>query len=306
MKAIHVNWTAPFFNRERLRGHGFKIFKAQESTDYFQPEYSILTTILSALWWKKLNGPIKLYTDSVGADYYEKIGILELYDEIDTDTLNNYQEVDPAYFWTSGKIRCLAEESEPFVFLDQDFIVRSKLPKLIDPLTIGHWEIPRGYYYFTEEMFKSEITHCEFPNSYNTNALVPNTSFLAFNDMRIRDFYVKYHLKLVDNKGAHVPEWVWLFTDQGRLGHLIRQSRTQVGTLTDRVYLSDSDHADETGRKYGLSEPWYSVNNPLPDLVSWEHLWYLKAVFADDADFKKSTIDRYSNEIKKIFPEWSK
>jgi hypothetical protein len=306
MKAIHVNWTAPFFNRERLRGHGFKVFKSYDSKDYFQPEYSILTTLLSALHWKKNNGPIKLYTDSVGLQYYKEIGILGIYDEVNTDVLDNYKDIDPAYFWTSGKIRCLKEEKDPFVFLDQDFIVRNKIPDFKDALTIGHWEIPRGYYYFTKEQFEKEIIHCSFPENYDVNSLVPNTSFLAFNDMAIRDLYVHMHLSLVKNKGNYVPEWFWLLTDQGILGHAIRRSKTQVGTLTDRIYLSDSNHSDTSGRKYGLSEPWYSFNNPKPELVDWEHLWYLKAVFSDNPDLKKSTEDRYKNEIALNFPLWKR
>ena len=27
MKAIHVNWTKPFFEKDRLRGHGFEAIK---------------------------------------------------------------------------------------------------------------------------------------------------------------------------------------------------------------------------------------------------------------------------------------
>lgn len=306
MKAIHVNWTAPFFNKSRLRGHGFKIFRSHDSDEYFQPEYSILTTILSALWWKKNNGPIKLYTDSVGLEYYKKVGLAGLYDEIDTRTLDNYKDVDPAYFWTSGKIRCLKEEKEPFVFLDQDFIVRTRFPESNEPLIIGHWEIPRGYYYFNEEMFKNEVTHCEFPKNYNTSALVPNTSFLAFTDLRIRNLYVKMHSDLVKNNGKYVPEWFWLLTDQGILGHAIRESGTAVGTLTDRVYLSDSDHSNIKGRSHGLSEAWYTFTTPKKDLVSWEHLWYMKAVFSDDLLLRKSTEDRYKKEIEINFPEWKR
>ena len=306
MRAIHVNWTKPFFHRDRLRGHGFKVFRSYDSDSYFQPEYSILTTILSALWWKRINGSIKLYTDNVGAEYYRKIGILEIYDEVNTDVLENYNDVDPAYFWTSGKIRCLKEETDPFVFLDQDFIVRSKLPDLETPITIGHWEIPRGYYYFTKDQFEREIKHCEFPKNYNINALVPNTSFLAFNDLRIRDLYVSMHSDLVKTEGHEVPEWFWLLTDQGILGHAIRESQTKTGTITDRVYLSDSDHANIMGRRYGLSEPWYTFTSPKKDIVSWEHLWYMKAVFSDEPELRESTEHRYKEEIKSVFPEWKR
>ena len=163
MKAIHVNWTKPYFEKHRLRGHGFESMKEIKSDTYNVPDHQILFTILSILNWKKHNGPIKLYTDSVGASYYHRFGILDLYDEVDIDFLNGYSKskVDPAYFWTSGKIKCLAHQTEPFVFLDNDMIVKEKLPEWtrVDDLTIAHWEIGRGYYYFDKEKFESEITH---------------------------------------------------------------------------------------------------------------------------------------------------
>ena len=112
------------------------------------------------------------------------------------------------------------------------------------------------------------------------------------------------HSNLVKNNGAYVPERFWLLTDEGILAHAIRESRTRVGTITDRIYLSDSDHSDINGRAYGLSEPWYNFNSPKNDIVSWEHLWYMKAVFSENPSLKESTIKRYKDEINLNFPKW--
>ena len=51
MKAIHVNWTKPFFERHRLRGHGFETTRSIQSDCYDQPDYKVLYTILSAIQW---------------------------------------------------------------------------------------------------------------------------------------------------------------------------------------------------------------------------------------------------------------
>ena len=309
MKAIHVNWTAPFFHKHRLRGHGFKIFRNLSSeVDYMQPSYSILTTILSALWWKKENGHIKLYTDTCGKEYYQKLGILEIYDEIDTKTLDNYNGIDPANFWTSGKIHCLLQEHEPFVFLDQDFIVRSKIDEIEFSkydLTIPHWEIPRGYYYFTQRQFESEITHCEYPKNYNPNALVPNTSFLWFNNLNLVKDYLKYHESLICQEGTKVPEWFWLLTDQGILGHAIREGNYNVSSISGNVFLSDSDHTGIDKRHLGMAEPWFRFIDAHEEKCSWEHLWYIKAVFSHDKELMKNYIQRYSNEIVEVFPKYA-
>ena len=277
MKAIHVNWTKPYFEKHRLRGHGFESMKEIKSDTYNVPDHQILFTILSILNWKKHNGPIKLYTDSVGASYYHRFGILDLYDEVDIDFLNGYSKskVDPAYFWTSGKIKCLAHQTEPFVFLDNDMIVKEKLPEWtrVDDLTIAHWEIGRGYYYFDKEKFESEITHTPWIENYNVDDWSPNTSFLCFNNMKMLKEYHEWHKKLVTTNGENIPEWFWLLTDQGILGHIIRENDYHVNTLTQKVSLAHHNNVDGTNRYKGKAEKWYAPLNSSNKELPFEHVW---------------------------------
>jgi hypothetical protein len=301
MKAIHVNWTAPFFHRERLRGHGFDTTRSITSHTYDIPDYQLLYTILSALRWKLHNGPIKLYTDSIGLSAYQMLGLLSLYDDVDTDFLDNLTQVDPAYFWTSGKIQALQNEQDPFVFLDQDFIVRGKIPEQFyeADLGIGHWEIPRGYYYFREQDWKEQITHIDFPKGYNVNAYSPNTSFLYFKNPDVVSQYVNWHKKLINTQGQEVPEWFWLATDQGILGHVIREGDYNTTTLTDKVFLADSDYGNKKTRYKGLSEQWYYPQGAdlNKGLLEWEHVWLAKVVFKSDKDFEQRECKRYYDEI---------
>ncbi len=302
MKAIHVNWTKPFFEKDRLRGHGFEAIKNIKSETYTQPDYQLLYTILSALNWKKYNGPIKLYTDSIGASFYQRFGLLDLYDEIDIKFLNNYSksDIDAAYFWTSGKIKCLAHQTEPFVFLDQDMIIRETLPDWVrtKDLTIAHWEIGRGYYYFDKEKFEKEITHVPWIENYNVDDWSPNTSFLCFNNMELLRKYHKWHKHLVNTHGkTNVPEWFWLLTDQGILGHIVRENDFKVNTLTQEIALSHHNTIDLSTRYKGKAEKWYSLINPDYDHINdrekevvFEHVWLDK-------------INTQNLEIKKWFKE---
>ena len=278
MKAIHVNWTKPFFERNRLRGHGFESIKNLKSETYDQLDSQLLYTMLSAANWKKYNGNIKLYTDSIGASFYQRFGLLDLYDEVDINFLNGYSRsnIDPAYFWTSGKIKCLAHQTEPFVFLDQDMIIRNKLPEWtrVNDLTIAHWEIGRGYYYFDKEKWEKDITHVEWPQNFNKDDWSPNTSFLCFNNLDLLKKYHEWHKKLVNTNGEHIPEWFWLFTDQGVLGHIIRENDYKVDTLTNKIALAHHNNVDGTNRYKGKAEKWY---NPIsPDTLkefNFEHIW---------------------------------
>ncbi len=303
MKAVHVNWTRPFFERHRLRGHGFKIQRELKDS-YTQPEYQIFYTILSILRWKQFNGPIKLYTDTIGLQFYKSLGIDKLYDEINTEVLDNYTEIDAAHFWTSGKIHCLQFETEPFTFLDQDFIVRGKIPNYNTDLAIGHWEIPRGYYYFTREQFNREVSHYKLPDDYNPNAWIPNTSFMQINNIEVIKNYVEEHKKMVSTN-QEVPEWFWLLTDQGVLGHTIRHFNYSVDSLTDKIFLSDSDYGNESTRVQGLSEAWYYPMNANldKDSLEWEHVWLAKVVYGLNPDFLAQDIKRFRDEIWHVFPE---
>lgn len=302
MKGVHVNWTRPFFERHRLRGHGFKIQRELQDS-YTQPEYQILYTILSILRWKQFNGPIKLYTDSIGLEFYKSLGIDKLYDEINTTVLDSYTEVDAAHFWTSGKIHCLQFETEPFTFLDQDFIVRGKVPDHNTDIAIGHWEIPRGYYYFTKEQFNKEVTHYKLPNDYNPNAWIPNTSFMQINNVDVIKHYVEEHKKMVMTKEV-VPEWFWLLTDQGSLGHIIRHFNYSVDSLTDKIFLSDSDYGNQSTRAQGLSEAWYYPMNAnlAKDSLEWEHVWLAKVVYGTSPELLAQDTKRFRDEIWHVFP----
>jgi len=301
MKAIHVNWTAPFFNRNRLRGYGFSTIREIKSIEYDVPDYQLLYTISSALRWKLHNGPIKLYTDTAGFNLYNELGLIDIYDEVDIDFLNNLSSVDPALFWTSGKIQSLGNETAPFVFLDQDFIIKDKIPDSFytEDIGIGHWEIPRGYYYFNEEQWKRDIKHMEFPINYNTNSHSPNTSFLYFSNNEIIEKYITWHKKMIANNGNDVPEWFWLASDQGILGHVIREGKYSTSTLTDKVFLADNDYGDSVTRKFGYSEQWYyPINSDTSKCnLNWEHVWGAKVMYGLDPELLKRDTQRFFDEV---------
>jgi len=310
MKAIHVNWTAPFFHRERLRGHGDMSAPKKTEETYNIPDYQIFYTILSVLNWKKYNPdiPIKLYTDSIGLAFYSQFGIDKIYDEVDIKFLNGYSrtDIDPAYFWTSGKIRVLSNQKQPFVFFDQDLIIRSKLPQWVvggHDLTITHWEIPGGYYYFTEKEWREQIKHIEYPEDFRVNDFSPNTSFLYINNLSLLNEYTEWHKKLVDIKGNHVPEWFWLVTDQGILGHIIRQGKYQTRTLTDKCFLANNNVGTQETRQYGISEPWYYPENPdltKDEEIQWEHIWFQKTFYNFDTLYRIHETYRFFLEIKQL------
>lgn len=89
MKGIHCFSTKPMLQGRDISGHPKDAFKMIEF-----PDYMLGTLLLSALQWRKTNGPIKLYTDSVFYNYLSEKGVLNFWDEVSCE-LDNIDEVFP-------------------------------------------------------------------------------------------------------------------------------------------------------------------------------------------------------------------
>lgn len=194
-KVIFVNWTKPFFYKN-------------EGKEYDVVDYELLINKVAIISARKfLKVPIKLYTDDVGYSFYEKHNMIELFDEIDVDTLNKHNEhtLDAGKWWTSGKSIAIGKEESPFLFLDNDFIVQSELPKAVFDydLVHTHWELHRGKYFVTDELikeYKVPITN------FNQRMLMPNTSFVFMNNKELQNSYYCNHLNVVLTEYKDIPE----------------------------------------------------------------------------------------------------
>jgi hypothetical protein len=303
MKGVFVNWTKPYVERKRLRGHAFKVYREMNSDVYTTTDEEILYTILSVGYWKKFNGPTKLYTDKEGLRYYIKNNMVDLWDEIDVETLENYKNVDAAQFWTSGKSYCIGKEKGPFCFMDLDFIVKETLPDWVfnSDITIPYWEIPRGYYYPTEKQY-SEIKHWTPPSDYSYKMLIPNTSFLYINNNLIQSEYLKDHQEAVNTKDE-IPEWFWLVTDQGLFGQVLRRYNAKVQTLTDKVFLSDHEDYDP---KVGLAcGNYYPIeHDKSKDNLKWWHIWTRKVLYNLNEDVRVNECKLFYQEIVQQLPKY--
>ena len=67
IKGFHTLWTAPFFQNN-------------DRDTYDMQDYELLTMILSALMWRKNNGPVTMYGDSRAIDFIGEKGIADIWD----------------------------------------------------------------------------------------------------------------------------------------------------------------------------------------------------------------------------------
>ncbi len=287
-KVIFVNWTQPFFYNNKGK-------------EYDLVDYEILINKVSVINARKfLKVPIKLYTDDVGYSFYEKHNMLELFDEIDVDTLNKHNEhtLDAGKWWTSGKSIAIGKEESPFLFLDNDFIVRSELPKSIFDydLVHTHWELHRGKYFVTDELIKEY----EVPiNNFNQRMLMPNTSFVFMNDKRLQENYYSNHVNVVLKEYKDIPEWLWLLSDQSILGYCARELNSKVGCIEDKTYLGFSEEqlfSDVSQKDCGYSPMWVDSNssNIIGNFKYW-HIWLDKFTIQKDLKYRKFVINKLNN-----------
>ena len=131
MKAFHTNWS--------------KVFAVKHPNQPYEIEdFELLTTMLSALEWRKHNGSIRMVTDQTGYDYYKKLGLLWIWDDGVDNVLDHLipANVNPHVFWAAAKLYALTYQPAPVVMMDTDFIVWNTLGDRISayPLSIIHRE----------------------------------------------------------------------------------------------------------------------------------------------------------------------
>jgi hypothetical protein len=267
------------------------------SDEYDIIDYELLIQKVAVLRAKKHIGKTKLYTDTIGYEFYSKMGMLELWDEIDIDTLNQFDsdnsEVVAGKFWTTGKSIVIGKQSEPFVFLDNDFIIREELPHWVFDydLVHTHWEIQRGHF-FVSNIQIDQIGGLE---DFAQNMLMPNTSFLYINSLELCKDYLKKHMDIISRTYEHIPEWLWLLADQGIMGYSARKLNLKVESLENAIYVS---YPDDDVSKVGCMPGWVDNRNHIDHTrLNYEHIWFTKHRLKNDIEYRNKRILELKNEL---------
>lgn len=231
LTGLHINCTAPFRQRH-------------PEAEYHIDDFEVLSTILSALLWRKYNGPIKLYTDSVAYDYYKKFGMLDIWDGgVNTTALDNLPaNVDQNVFWASGKLFAIRTEKAPFVMIDTDLLVWKNITKILEDKIIAvlHREgLIDCYPDFPDLMKRADYK----PNpSWSWKVFPCNTALAYFTD----DAFVKYYTDcaidfMVDNNEPSddsVSRMV--FAEQRILSMVANEKNVSVFSFLDNPFQEDN------------------------------------------------------------------
>lgn len=178
MDAFHSIWSRP---------SGKKVYTPED--------FDILTTILSALCWKKNNGNIFMVCDSAVADFLYSKKIDFLWDKIFV-TLDNIPEtIDEKTYWAAGKLFALSNFSAPIVGIDTDFLVWEKLDFKEELYVIHKEELNRDSYPDLPEFL-------EFDASFDISENASNTAFFYIGN---NDFLKYYTKTAIEFMSTHTP-----------------------------------------------------------------------------------------------------
>ena len=268
--AIHVTSTAPF----AIKNNG---------AAYYQEDFELLCTVLSALLWRKKNGPVKLYTDKTGYNYYASLGLLNLWDGgIDTTVIGSIPDtINQHIFWAAAKIFALRNEALPAAVLDTDMIVWENLERELSgkQFAVFHREelyipcyIP-GFYLKTRKDY-------QFDPEWDWTVLPCNMSFSYFSDPGFKKYYTDCAIDFMTENGEYPMEMVsqMVFAEQ-RLAAMCA------------VKMNIPIH-------HFLNDPHQKDNN------RFTHLWGGKERARNDAGHRKALCTAMLRKIHEHFPDY--
>lgn len=263
MLAVHTTWTKP-----QIIDTG--VFKVDD--------FDILTTILSALKWKEMNGQIKLYTDSTGLSFYKRRDMTWLWDDISTELDNIPDRINPRMFWACGKLFALRNQTAPVAMIDTDFIVWDRLAfdSLKDVTAIHREDIYPDVY--------PDIHHFNMQYGYIFDAELDwreRPANAAFYVVKNQDFLRQYTDSAIDFmmntiEGDNLTYMV--FAEQRLFAMTAKKLGLELETF------SDLEHLFENGENY------------------FTHTWGMKQQMRDSESLRSHFCKRCINRIKRDYP----
>lgn len=265
MQAIHVISTAPYY-----AGH--------PEGSYSLDKFELYSAVISALNWRSFGGEISLITDKRGQEYVDKIGISDIWNNVQVLIPTDLEGINPKMFWASGKLFALREVPAPVVMIDTDFILWEKpiLPK--DRIVAAHRENLSPSVYPPLDYFKFKRP---FPlKNMNQGVLPMNTAFLYLPDEDFKQYYVNRSIAFM--KSALDTEdflCYMVFAEQRLLSICAEEKKvgSQVLMDKDELFFPRKDYT---------------------------HLWGAKQVMRNDVGQLHDFCQRARERIRKSFPDF--
>jgi hypothetical protein len=284
MKGIHVHYTLP--NKKTI------------PDDWF-----FLMSTISALYWKKYNGEIWLYTDPEYLKVLDIMGISKFWDNIKIIDPSDLSEIDLSNFWAAPKIYVMDKQTEPFVSVDTDLYLVTNIPsEFYDAdYSYSHRELLNNYIY-------PPITEMCIPPGYKIeknlgfNEPAANCSLLYFRNIEFLKKYTQASLKYMKGNFANPKERQFkychmVFAEQRLLNALAKFEKVKSRVLIREYFDPGYPHKRPSGWVDKKGDGIFSVSSLDPFLF---HLWGNKASFEKDPTYKMILTRRLENIFNEL------
>lgn len=322
MKAYHVYWAKP-----RMAGY-VAGGVSDDSTERHKNLSSIETVCLinSVLSFKKyFGGTVTLVCDTFTAEMYSKIGLLQLWDHVDTTTLDSMpKEIDGKTYFAAAKIYVQSKLTAPYVILDSDsyFVEKPTLDLNSFDLVIAHREslAAADNDLLTYPNPKLFLKDSDTPYSkYQYKQYPLNVAFLYMNSEKLHKAYIAdaMHFMLNHNdwKELGLANWAYqCFAEQRILGEVAAIQGSKIGYLSDLIFNGVSVSSIEAWKK---NTPWinettkehvpftYETEFIPPATIGsgFKHLWVDKQVLGLSKDLTKQIEQQLLKDMLSLLPQ---
>ncbi len=263
MNAIHIASSAPAFAKGR------KAIRVED--------FDLYCTALSALCWRRFNGDITLCCDSRFAEYYDSIGLTDIWNGVNVCVADDLEGIDRLMFWAGGKLLALRAVEAPVVMLDMDFIVWKKLGFGSALIAAHREEISDGIYPPLDHFNAGNHTIPDF----SEEVLPLNTAFLYVPDNDFKEFYTGQAIAFMKS-AAHCDDYLkyMVFAEQRLVAMCADYTGTPVETLLDK---------DTLFRPQG----------------DFTHLWGAKQAMRDHPELRGEFLWRCRKRLTDEFPDYA-
>jgi hypothetical protein len=273
IEAFHSNWTKPFF-------------RLNDAKEYYLEDFEILITMLSALKWKENNGNIKMVTDNIGAEYYNKIKIDSIWNlgiDVSLDSID--KNIDSNLFWAAGKIYSLKNQKSPCIMLDTDFVVWKSVKKIIKDIELGviHKEFISDKVYPNKNYFITKVEY-NFDPQWNWSVLPCNTAFAYINNEKFKNYYTESAINFMKNLAFGDDKITnMVFAEQRLFSMCAEKMKIEVNELMPLKILSKNEqtyfthlwgYKNELKNNYKTREKFCinCINRIIKDFPEYEHI----------------------------------
>ena len=265
---------------------GIHTFKSVSADSY--SEHVLMIQCISAMEWKKHNGPIHLYTSEKDRLFLEALGITKLYDYVNTSVLDESDEIYWPHFGAAVKIKVLNSIQEfPVAFIDNDLVYRDKISIEDQSIVYLHDEslFWKNYPPLSFLNPREDYRFPEFKSLETANPI--NVGLFVINAKNLKEEYCKLALDFM-HKNSNMPKlvkwapeslikfWKPLFAEQRLLGAVIENGSYKTKQLFPYTYIGDTLKwkCKETEKEYDTIELLKI------EKVKWFHLWGEKSNYS--------------------------